>query len=222
MLLGKEFNVFFIAGCLLNIVVFIFFGYDGTLPDGFRNALSEPISYIWFLTLSGLSYLLWACITAFGSKAIPEGSNREILSSKIIEPLVEVVINVGKPILGYVSGSALPAFVFFIVGWTSLDAFSSLFLMALLLVLILFNLNLIKNALVSGNFHFLYLACVFSLYLVTGVSLRFFSTDQTMKASGAICLIVAVLQFLTLFVNTVMHPDSITKRLRQIRNAWHF
>ena len=221
-LLGKEFKFMFLSGSVLNLFVFFAYGYDGALPAWLDDVLSQPISHLWFISFSGLCYLFWAGTTIFGSKPIPEESKRKWFADNVITPMLSVTHNLGIPMLGYFLGSATPAILMHVLGFTDLDAYSALIAISLILISVLCNLHIIKLYMLHNEYKFKVLFSIFIGHLVLGLALRFGVSDSLLRASGTLCLLMAVLVCATMYFNIATHPDSITKRLRQIRNAWHY
>ncbi|MEH0669251.1 hypothetical protein [Vibrio owensii] len=221
-LLGKEFKFMFFSGSALNLFVFFAYGYDGTLPTWLDDVLSQPISHLWFISFSGLCYLFWAGTTMFGSKPIPNDSKRKWVADNVITPMLSVTHNFGVPMLGYFLGSAMPAMLMHALGFTDLDAYSALIATSFILTSVLCNLHIIKLYMAHDEYKFKVLLLIFMGHIVLGFALRFGANDNFLKASGTLCLLMALLVCVTMYFNIATHPDSITKRLRQTRNARQF
>lgn len=218
--LGGEFKLMFIVGSILNIFVFITYGYDGALPSRLYDALSEPISLSWFSFFAVLCYAFWIVITSFGARSIPDKTKRRWFADNIIKPMLDMIDNIGIPILGYSLGSAVPAILMYGFGLTEKDAYSSFILISATLISVLCRTHIIKINIRNTECESKTLMLVFIGQVVLGLILIFGVNSDLLREYVVLIFSMAFLVVLTMAFNIDSHPDSIKKRLRSTFDSW--
>ncbi len=206
------FLIFFVYGCVLNVYILSVYGFEEQIPEYLKSAWLEPVSLTLLILLAAVVYFFWAFATAFGTINPESGTVRKKILENIVLPAEYTTTNIGVPMLGFVLGSAVIAFIFSLFNEAGKATYISFFLFCVMITSILSALKIIRAYTKNQENKGFVLLGVFVFYAFLGCVSFVFVGGEYLNEVSKVCFLLPILICTTLIINAMTDTNNMTHR----------